>query len=554
MAPVSRLEGIREAYVRVGRNRSLRRVALAFVVFNAEEYAIWLAFTIYAYGRGGPSEAGAVAMAQLVPAAIVAPLAAVLGDRMRRDRALALGYAAQSAAAVACAVSLWLAPPLVVYGFAVISSCTITLTRPVHYALLPALSATPGELTAANSVSSSAEALGIFLGPLANSVLIVLEGPGAVCAAFAVLTAAAAVMTRRLDLRDAVGTSAAGRVEGIADVLRSAHRGFMAVVHDLAAGALLLFGGIQFLILGILDVFFVVLAIDVLSMGEGGTGVLNAAVGVGGLVGAALTAVLIGRARLSLPIELAVGSMALMVAALALAGGVGSTIGLLAAAGGARSFLDVGTRVLLQRSVPEDTLSRVFGLQESLMMVGLAIGAGLAPVMIALFGNTGAFVAVGTLLLISGLAVWPVLGLLDRRSTAPDPERVALLSRDPIFQPLDQSELERLAGHVEPVLFSAGTDVFRQGDHGDRFFLILEGTAIVSIGGDLVRELGPGDHFGEIALLRDVPRTATVSAGEDLRLLALDRQPFLDAVMWSRSSIEWLDAHIAERLSGPQDG
>jgi predicted MFS family arabinose efflux permease len=546
MSLVSRLEGIREAYARVARNRSLRRVALAFVVFNAQEYAIWLAFTIYAYGRGGPGEAGAVAIAQLIPAALVAPFAAVLGDRMRRDRALALGYGAQSLAVAACAVALWIAPAPVAYGFAVIWSCAVTLTRPVHYAILPALASTPGELTAANSVSSSAEALGIFLGPLANSLLIVIEGPGTVCAAFAVLTSIAALSTRRLDLH---GASTAGGVEGFGDVLRSARRGFMAIVRDLPAGALLLFGGIQFLILGILDVFFVVLAIDVLSMGEGGTGVLNAAVGIGGLVGAGLTAILIGRTRLSLPIELAVGCMALMVAALAWAGGLGTTIGVLAVAGGARSFLDVGTRVLLQRSVPEDTLSRVFGLQESLMMVGLAIGAGLAPLMIALFGAAGAFAAVGALLLLAGLAVWPFLGVLDRRSAAPDPQLVALLSRDPIFRPLDQSELERVSRHLEPVLTPAGTDVFLQGDQGDRFFLIVEGTAAVTIGGDLVRELGPGDHFGEIALLRHVPRTATVSALEDLRLLALDRHPFLDAVMWSRSSIEWLNAHIDERLS-----
>jgi MFS family permease len=548
MSPVSRLEGVREAYARVARNGSLRRVALAFVVFNAEEYAIWLAFTIYAYGRGGPSEAGAVAMAQLVPAALVAPFAAVAGDRMRRDRALALGYAAQSVAAAGCAISLWVAPAPVVYGFAVISACTITLTRPVHYAILPVLSSTPGELTAANSVSSSAEALGIFFGPLANSVLIVVEGPGSVCAAFAVLTGLAALMTRRLDLHGA--SVSPGRVEGVADVMRAARRGFMAIVRDLPAGALLMFGGIQFLILGVLDVFFVVLAIDVLSLGEGGTGVLNAAVGVGGLVGAGATAVLIGRSRLSLPIEIAVGSMALMVAALALEGGVGTAIGLLAAAGAARSFLDVGTRVLLQRAVPEDTLSRVFGLQESLMMVGLAIGAGLAPVLIAWFGDAGAFAAVGVLLAISGLAVWPVLGALDRRSLAPDRELVAILSGDPIFRPLDQSEIERLSRHLEPVLISEGIDVFRQGDQGDRFFLIVSGRATVSIGGDFVRELGPGDHFGEIALLRHVPRTATVSANEDLRLLALDRGPFLDAVMWSRSSIEWLNADIDERLSG----
>jgi MFS family permease len=557
---VGTLTEIVSAYRGVARNPSLRRVLAAFGIFNAQEYAIWLAITIYAYGRGGATEAGAVAVAQLIPAAVVAPLGSVLGDRMRRDRALALGYVLQSITAAMCAIALWVAPALVVYAFAILSSCSITLTRPVHYSLLPPLCSTPEELTAANSLSSTAEGLGIFAGPLLNSLFVWIEGPGAVCAAFAVLTAIAAAMTARLAVRDEVDADGLGpeRSESAEDelegLLRSAARGVAELAHDPPAAFLVVFGGVQFLILGVLDVFLVVLAVEVLGLGEGGTGVLNAAVGVGGLAGAAATAILVGRARLASPIEIAVALMGGVTAAIAFDGGVATTLLLLALAGAARSFFDVAARTLLQRSVRQETLSRVFGLQEALMMVGLAFGAGLAPLMLSAFGQRGAFVATGLMIPAAGLATWPALAALDRRATRPDARLTALLAANPIFQPLAQPELERLAGAVGLLDLPAGTPVITQGDAGDRFYLIETGTALVTVDGVRVNTLGPRDHFGEIALLRDVPRTATVVAVSDLRVLTLEREPFLASVAWSRPSAERLNAEIDRRLTGPQDG
>ncbi|HEX6230092.1 MAG TPA: MFS transporter [Actinomycetota bacterium] len=535
------------AYREVLGSGSLRRAMAAFLAFNAQEYAIWIAVTLYAYDRGGPTTAGIVAIVQLVPAAVVAPVGSVLGDRMRRDRALALGYLVQAGAAGALAFALWTAPPLLVYGAAVLSSCTITLTRPVHYAVLPELSETPEQLTASNSVSSTVEGVGIFLGPVMNSVLIALEGPGAVCAAFALLMVLAGVATARLRLLGV--TEDAGEVE-VEGLLEGAAAGMRELRGDPAAAVLTTLGGAQFFLLGMLDIFYAMLAIDVLGIGEEGAGVLAAAVGVGWLVGAAGTAILVGRRRLVTPIELAIGATGGATAAIALVGTVGPVLALLAVAGAAQSFFAVAARTLLQRSVRDELLARVFGLQEGLMMLGLAGGAAAAPVLVGLFGRAGAFVAAGALFVVVGAVGFPSLLALDRRSVVPDAARLDLVRSIAMFEALPQHQLEPLVLALAPIRAGDGDVIIREEDVGDRFYLVADGEAVVSHGGRDLARLGPGDHFGEIALLRDVPRTATVRAAGDVELLALHRTEFLAAVRGSRAGAEAADAEVERRLAG----
>jgi MFS family permease len=535
------------AYREVLRNGSLRRAMLAFLAFNAQEYAVWIAVTLYAYSRGGTTTAGIVAMVQLVPAAVVAPFGSVLGDRVRRDRALALGYATQAGAAGSLALAIWTAPALVVYGVAVVSACAVTLTRPVHYAALPELSETPEQLTASNSVSSTVEGVGIFLGPVANSLLIALEGPGTVCLAFSIFMLLAAATTARLRLLDVAEGRDEAELEGL---LGGAAAGVRELRADPAAAVLTTLGGAQFFLLGILDIYYAMLAIDVLRIGEEGAGVLAAAVGIGWLVGAAGTAVLVGRRRLVTPIELAIGATGGSTAAIALVGTVGPVLALLAVAGAAQSFFAVAARTLLQRSVRADLLARVFGLQEGLMMLGLAAGAATAPVLVGLFGRGGAFVAVGVLFGLIAVVGFPSLLALDRRAVVPDEERLELVRAIPMFAPLAQHRLEPLVLAFVPLRVRAGEVVIREGDVGDRFYVITSGEAIVSARGRDVARLGRGDHFGEIALLRDVPRTATVRAVTEVELLTLHRTGFLAAVAGSRAAAEAADAEVARRLAG----
>ena len=538
-------------YATATRNRGLRRVLAAYLLYIAAEYGVWIAVTLYAYERGGPATAGLVMIAQLVPAAMVAPLGSVLGDRLRRDRALRLGYVVQTAAYLAAGLALWFAPAGIVYATAVVFSCAATLTRPVHNAILPQLAETPEELTAANSMSGAAEGFGILFGPLLTSVLVGISGPALPVTVFSGVTLLAALLTWNLHPHE-VPAETAGEVEPDR-LVQAAAEGFRELRRERGAGALTVMAGAQSVLLGMLDVFFAVLAIDVLSRGEEAAGILSAAVGAGGLVGAGATVVLVGRRRLAGPIELAAGVTGGAIAAIAVVAAYGPVLALLLLAGAGRSFLDVAVRTLLQRSVRDEILARVFGLQEGLSMLGLAIGAAAVPVFVSLFGARGAFVAAGAFLPATGLVLFATLRGLDRRAALPDPSRIALLRTIPLFQPLPQPAFELVVNRLIPIEAPAGGTPVREGEAGDRFYVIEAGEAVVTVGGREIARLGPGDYFGEIALLRDVPRTATVTGLSDLRLLALEREDFLAAVTGSRPSSRAASDVVNRRLA-EQDG
>jgi hypothetical protein len=537
-----------QVYVAASRNPSLRRVVAAFLCFTAAEYGVWLAVTLYAYERGGASTAGLVLVAQLIPAALVAPFGSVLGDRVGRDRALTLGYAIQAAAYLACGLALWWAPAPVAYAAAVLASCTVTLTRPVHHAIVPELAETPEELTAANSLSGVAEGIGILLGPAVNSVLVAISGPVLVVTAFAAVSVLAAALTLHLRAHAVAGDDADAGVEPDR-IVRAAVEGFHELRRDRGAAALTVLGGAQFVLLGMMDVLFVVLAIEVLRRGEESAGLLAAAMGIGGLAGAAATALLMGRRRLAAPIELGLGVTGGGIAAIAGVTAFGPVMVLLACSGAGRAFFDVAVRTLLQRSVKDEVLSRVFGLQEGISMLGLAIGAAAVPILVSLVGVEGALVVSGGFLPVAGVLALGTLRSLDRRAALPDPAAAALLRAIPLFRPLPQPAFELVASRLIPSEVPADAEVIREGDPGDRFFAIVDGEAAVTVAGREIARLGPGDYAGEIALLRDVPRTATVTALTDLRLLALEREDFLAAVTGSRPSAEAAAEVVERRLS-----
>jgi hypothetical protein len=227
---------------------------------------------------------------------------------------------------------------------------------------------------------------------------------------------------------------------------------------------------------------------------------------------------------------------------------VASTLLLLAVAGLGRSVMDVSGRTLLQRVVPDEVLSRVFGVMEGLYNGSLAIGAALAPLLIHALGARGAFMAAGVGLAALALSISAPLARIDSLAAPPGSELGLLLSV-PMFSTLGAHVIEGLAAGLVPIDVAAGEVVIREGEEGDRLYLVGAGEFEVSIGGRAVARLGPGDHFGEIALLRGVPRTATVTAASDGRLYALDRALFVDAVSRHPLSTQAADAVVRERLS-----
>jgi MFS family permease len=536
---MSRAAEIRRVLSGVFRNRELRRVQLAFACFNAAEWGVWIAMLVYAYDQGGATTAGLVALAQLVPAALFAPVAASLGDRLPPDRVLVLGYLAQAAGMTATAgVLLADGPPVAAYACAALAATAVTVTRPAQAVLTPSLARTPEELTAANVVAGWIESISLLLAPALAGILLGAAGAGVVFAVMAAVAVVAALLVA--PIRGPVATGSGGSV--LADTLV----GLRVVAREPGPRALIWLLGLQAMAIGALDVLYVVLAVAVLGHEGATAGYLNAAFGAGGVLGVMATVALVGRKRLALPVA---AGLLLWAGALAGVGAVSSTAGafvLLAAAGAGRTVLDVAGRTLLQRLAPPEALGRVFGLLESVSMAGLALGSVLAPLFVALAGGRGAFVCLALLLPLSMLLVLRSLLAADH-AVLPIVE-MARLRALPFFSPLAAPELEALARSLEPLDVPAGTTVIREGEPGDRFYVVADGEVEVSVRGAHLSRLGRGDCFGEIALIRNAPRTATVTARSACRFDVLGKDSFVTVVTGHSLSASALNKLVQQRL------
>ncbi len=516
----------------------------AFVTHNCGEYASWIAMLVYAYSQGGVTESGIVATVMLVPAAVFAPMTASLGQRFALGTSLFAGYMAQSATTGAVAIALLAgAPKLVVYALLVGPSIAYTVTRPTQSAFTPSLARTPEELTATNVVSGWIESASIFAGPLLTGLVLAIGSEGA---AFAIVAGAALIGAVLMAPLRGLGGKARGEDAESED-------SFVASVafvrRDPQARLLVLLFGAECVAIGALDVLAVELAQAGLGYGGDWAGYLTAAFGAGGVLAVWATARMVGLARLAPPLVASLVIWSVAFAGLAAVPGAVAALVLLAVAGGARATFDVGARTLLQRVARADLLARVFALLEGVQMAAFAVGSLLAPILVALGGLPLAFGFLAALLPLFALASGRRLLDIDRHATVPVVE-VALLRSMPLFRPLPPPTIESLARSLDSLAVPAGVDVIREGEAGDRFYLIADGQLEIQRDGRVAATRGRGEGFGEIALMYDVPRTATVRTRTDSLLYALESDVFLVAVTGHatthRAAHELAEARLAE--------
>ena len=510
----------------VAPSDSIRRAQLSFGAMWASESAFVVGLAVLAFRNGGVVAVGIVTGARMAAAALLAPLLATVADRVRRERVLAcvglVRAATLGGAAVVTAVG---GPTAATYGLAVVATVALALYRPAHSALLPALCASPQQLTSANAVRGMLDSFATLGGPAAAAILLAVNGLAAVFAACAGASLLGSLVVVGLSY-DAPPRSKAA-ASGGHEILQ----GFATIAANRELALITALGVVQTFTRGCLTVFAVVVAIDLLGTGDAGVGVLTAAVGAGGMLGSILAFGLVGHGRLALWFGVGI---ALFGAPLALVGVIpeqATAIILLGLVGIGNALIDVGGFTLLARLADETVLARMFAGFEAILTLGVAAGGLVTPLVVELLGVRPALVAIGLLAPLAVVASWPALRRLDAEVRVRDAD-IETLRLVHMLGALPVATIEQLASGLEHAEFEPGRTVFRQGERGEHFYVVESGRAEVILHGRVVRTLGTGDCFGEIALLRDQARTATVCASVDthLRVSRLRRSAYLTAV------------------------
>jgi MFS family permease len=518
----------REAWASVTGNRNLRLAQSSSLSAWTGEFLFLTAMTVYAFDTDGAVGVGVIGFLRVLPATVALPWLGALADRIDRRRLLLVVCGLRAVTAAGAGVAAAAGRPVVVYALLTASTVCHAAYRPVLGALFPTLCTTPEDLAGVNAVRSVLDGVAALVGPLAAAALLAGASAAAAFAAVALLAGVAGVLAAGLryeSLRPPAADPSAERAGVLADVvdgLRELRR------HPRAADVIVL-GGVQCVVRGALTVLAVVVAVDVTDLGRPGVGLLWAAFGVGGLVAAMASIGAAGSARLGTLFGAGIALWGVPLVLVGLVTGSYVAVGAFLVVGAANALVDVTGFTLLQRLVPDRTLARVLAVTEAVFSLALALGSLAIPLLLSALGDTGALVVTGCVLPLAVAARWAALRVIDA-DIGVRKDRIVLLRRVRMLRLLPVPAIEGLALGLRRIRVAARTDVFREGDPGDDFYVVESGLVAVIDDGLEIRRLGPGEAFGEIALLRAVPRTATVRALEDTELGALSGPQFVAAV------------------------
>ena len=510
----------------VFRNRDLRRVQLALLTSMIGDGAYVIAVTVWAFGNGGASAVGVFTATLMTASALCAPLGAALADRFSRRATLLVCNGARAVLIAAAALCLSLDGALPVYVLAVAAGVLNAPFRTAQRAWMPALTTTPGELTASNAASSTLESLAVFIGPALGGLLLVLSDVRTV---FWLNVATYVVSTLLvLGVRERRSTTLVDVQTGAEPALAQLAAGFRLLGSDGDLRSITGQVAGQTFVGGAARVLLVVLAVEVMGTGPSGVGILDAIIGVGAIVGGLVALARVEQQRLGRDLALGVAMWSAPLGLVVVWPHPVAVVVMLVLLGIANPLVDVNLDTIVQRMTPDALMARVFGALDTCYIATKALGAVAAPVLLQLVGLRGTLIAVGAPVLLLALLSWRRMGLLDERLIPPP--GLSLLRGVPWFAVLSPVVLESLARGLRERALPAGAVVIAEGEPGDAFYLIEKGTVTVTQQGRHLRAEGPGEYFGEIALLHDIPRTATVTATTDVVLRALDRDVFLRAL------------------------
>ena len=366
------------SFAAVFRSANLRRLQGAWTAVAIGHWGLLVAVSVYAYDQGGEKAVGLIFLLRLVPAGLLAPFVGVLGDRYRREIVLFVSALLRFGFCAAAAVCVWKdAPAELVYALAIVTSIANAPYKSAQAAIMPTLAATPSELTATNAVSSTVESLAFFLGPAVAGLLLAVTGVDVVFAVAAAMFGIASLVILRMNVPR---TEASKEVEA-STILSECMAGFRVVFKHKELRVLMGLFTAQTLVAGLMLVFLVVVAIELLDMGDAGVGYLNSAFGVGALVGAIGALGLTGARRLSPGFLVGLLLWGLPLVVLGLWSSVAIALVLFAIMGAGNSLVDVAGYTLVQRAVPDEVLARVFGVLQFFLLSALGIGGVLAPVL-----------------------------------------------------------------------------------------------------------------------------------------------------------------------------
>ncbi len=538
----------------VFKNPNLRKVQLALAGSMIGDWAYGTAVAVWAYGVGGATAVGVWTAIRMALAGVRIPLGATFADRYPRRAVMITADAVRAVLVVLAVICLYLdLHPGYVFVLATLTSMASTAFRPAQRALMPSLANRPEELTASNGTSSTLESLAFFVGPSIGALLLIVADVEVVFLLNVLTFVWSMVMIMRIQVparesepSASTGDSAEGEEETKEKFLTEVSAGFRSIWNDKDLLVVTAEVAAQTIVAGASAVFTVVMAVHILGTGPEGVGYLDSMLGVGAIVGGFVA---ISRAaRLKLAQDMTYGVI-LWSVPLLLVTVWPTPVAAFAAVillGFGNPLVDVNMETILMRITPEAVLGRVFGALDACLIATMALGAAVMPFLVHWLGLRWALAVIGL-----GVAALALVGLPRMRGLDSRLRRPAFLDRleaVPMFAPLTPAVVESLARSLITVPVAAGEVVLREGEDSDRFYVIDSGLVEVTQEGTVVRREGPGDFFGEIGLLRDVPRTATITAVEDSVLVALERDDFLSAVTGEREARSAADEVVNRRL------